>query len=312
MRSSCLSIGAVALALAALVPAQTATYTTFGSGCAGYCSTANPGTTVNSALTQNANIFALRVPPTTNNVRVVHGFELFTQSLGTGPLTFNTQIYGATSTGMPTTAPIANGTMTLGKTQNWYKTTFTPPLLVLAGKTIFISYTSVRSGMKFPIANVGTKVSHFWHPPTATKWNGAPPLGFVTQAWAWKLTCAPGPSLSNTGVPTLNTSMTVDLSSGGANNNAIFALGISNTTWGNIPLPLDLTPINALCCKLLVSLDFQFLVTSDASGKYSFRLSVPNNNALKGLKFYNQYAINAPGVNGFGVLMSQGGVGTIN
>ncbi len=311
MRLSYLAVGAACLALAALAPAQAATYTTFGSGCAGYCGTANPATNTNGSLTQNANIFALAVQPT-SSIRVVFGFELFTQSLGTAPLTFNTQIYGADTTGKPTGNPIANGTMTVGMTQNWYSTTFTPPLLVTAGTKIFISYTSVSGGMKFPIANAGTKVSHFWHPPTATGWNGAAPNGFITQPWAWRLACHPGPILSNTGVPTLNTSMTIDLSSGGANNNAIFALGISNKKWGAIALPLDLTTINALCCKLLVSLDFQYLVTSDANGKYSFKLNVPNDNALKGLSFYNQYAINAPGANGFGVLMSQGGVGTIN
>jgi len=39
---------------------------------------------------------------------------------------------------------------------------------------------------------------------------------------------------------------------------------------------------------------------------------VPNDNTLKGVKFYNQYATDGSGANGFGLLFSNGGAGTIN
>ncbi|MCB9889998.1 MAG: hypothetical protein H6836_10530 [Planctomycetes bacterium] len=312
LSSLLISSGAAALLLSAL-PAQ-GTYTTFGSGCpSGVCESSNPtGGTLASA--QNSNIFALRVPPS-SNLRVVTGFELYTGLYNTTtPLTITTEIYGADTAGAPTGSPLATGNMVIFGGAGWYKTTFTTPLIVQPNTTIFLSYGSVASQMYFPFVSSGNLASHFWHPQTATTWNGTPPLGFQTVRWAWKLNCGSGgaPSLSNTGVPTLGTTFSVDLSSAPANAGAIFAIGVSNTAWGSIGLPFDLSVLNAPGCNLYVSLEFQFLVTTTAAGGYSFSLSIPNDSRLKGFHFYNQYGVGSPTANPFGVAFSNAGDGQIN
>ncbi|MHC4852021.1 MAG: hypothetical protein ACYTF5_08390, partial [Planctomycetota bacterium] len=211
--SNHLVAGAV-LVLGGLVSAQ-GTYTTFGQGCPGtgggtVCASANASTTA-LPYSQNLNIFALGVP-TSTTVKVVMGFELFTQTINqTTPLTINTQIYYTDSTGKPATTPQVTGTMTIGMTPGWYRTTFSKPLIVPANQKFFLSYTSVANRMKAPYGSTGTKVSHFWHSPTATAWNGTPPNGFLSVRWCWKVICAGSniPALSNSGVPSLGTKFSV-------------------------------------------------------------------------------------------------------
>jgi hypothetical protein len=162
--SNHLVAGAV-LVLGGLVSAQ-GTYTTFGQGCPGtgggtVCASANASTTA-LPYSQNLNIFALGVP-TSTTVKVVMGFELFTQTINqTTPLTINTQIYYTDSTGKPATTPQVTGTMTIGMTPGWYRTTFSKPLIVPANQKFFLSYTSVANRMKAPYGSTGTKVSR--HP----------------------------------------------------------------------------------------------------------------------------------------------------
>ncbi|MHC4852023.1 MAG: hypothetical protein ACYTF5_08400, partial [Planctomycetota bacterium] len=303
--SNYLVAGAV-LVLGSLAFAQ-GTYTTFGQGCPGsgggnVCASANPNTTAHRKLSQNSNIFALGVPATTQ-LRVVMGFELFTQTNNrTTPLTIKTEIYYADATGKPAGSPKATGTMTIGATAGWYRTTFTRPLLVPANQKFFLSYISVSNQMWFPIAASGTKVSHFFHSPTSTAWSGTAPNGFITQFWAWKVICAGSniPTLSNTGVPSLGTKFSVDLANGRANAPAIFIVGLSKTVWGTTRLPWDLASLGAGGCKLYVSLDVELKVTTDGSGKFVQQLTVPNDPALRGVKFYNQYAVGDVGANAWG------------
>ncbi len=294
-------------------------YSTYGKGCPGTgksssaCGSANPNTTANSSMTQNSNIFALAVAATRGQ-RVISGFELFTQRLGSGSITFNTQIYWADSTGKPTGAPVKTGTMTIGSTQGWYKTTFTTPLVVAAGKKFFLSYTSVSGQMKFPIAVSGTKVSHFWHSPSSTSWNGPAPNGFITQAWAWKVNCATNtgaiPILSNTGVPELNSSFKVHVSSARNNAMALFLIGFSDTAWGTVSLPWDLGSFGAVGCKLFASGEVILGFSTTAAGSFTHTLPIPNNLSLLGLKFYNQHVIDEPTLP-FGLVLGNAGAGKI-
>ena len=70
-------------------------------------------------------------------------------------------------------------------------------------------------------------------------------------------------------------------------------------------------PLGANGCHLRVSLDVQFLVKTDANGKFVQKLAVPNNRTLKGFKFYNQYGVADASANVFGVTFSNGGAGII-
>ena len=112
-------------------------------------------------------------------------FEIYTQATGS-PVTINTQLYLASGVA-PTGSPVATGTMTIGSTAGWYKTTFASPVTIPANQKFFISYTSVTS-MMFPFVSSGTLSEHYWHPPTGTTWNGP----FSTQRWAWKVNCQGG------------------------------------------------------------------------------------------------------------------------
>ena len=53
------------------------------------------------------------------------------------------------------------------------------------------------------------------------------------------------------------------------------------------------------------------LIKTDASGGHKFKLTIPNNSKLKGVKFFNQYVVDDPKANGFGATFSNGGAATI-
>lgn len=302
-----LLVGAMA-AVSTALSAQ-GIYGPFGDSCPGapVCGSANANATGKSSSLHDSNIYALLVPPSPF-ARVVTGFQLLTTLGGATPrpLTIQTQIYAANAAGAPTGAALRTGTMFLRGFANWESTTFATAYVLPANTKLFLSYTPVARRMTFPIASTGNKVTHFWRRPNSATWNGTPPNGFRTSPWAWKLNCGGirGPILSHTGVPTINTTFTVDLTGAPPNANGIFALGVRYAFW-------DLTPANAPGCTIYTSLDFLFGIRSSSRGTHSFRLTVPNNSALMGFRFYNQYAISDPSANGLGVAFSNGGAGTV-
>ena len=304
-----LPLVATVLLAASSVCAQ-GTYQLYGSSCAsGECGSANGTATVPSGARHNVNTFALRVPPSATT-RVVLGFELLTSA--TSSISISTEILGANALGAPTGAPIATGTMAIGTADAWYKTSLAAPLIIPANDVVFLSYTP-DSTMKFPFVAVGDKVSHFWHPPAATNWNGAPPLGFQTVRWAWRLNCAGGmpPQLTATGVPSLNSTMTVNLTDARPNATALFAFGVSDTNWGALNLPFDLSLLNAPGCSIYASAEFLFFQTTTPMGTQEFKLTIPNDPTLSGFNFYNQYVVDDPSANGFGAAFTNGGKATI-
>ena len=87
----------------------------------------------------------------------------------------------------------------------------------------------------------------------------------------------------------------------------LLLFGLSNTNWLGMPLPLDLEPLGAPGCELLVSVEavrplFSWL------GQRSVSWSVPNQPALIGVQFYNQ----AMATSGWsGIVLTNGGHGRI-
>lgn len=87
----------------------------------------------------------------------------------------------------------------------------------------------------------------------------------------------------------------------------LLLFGLSNTNWLGMPLPLDLEPLGAPGCELLVSVEavrplFSWL------GQRSISWSVPNQPALIGVQFYNQ----AMATSGWsGIVLTNGGHGRI-
>ncbi|MAE75431.1 MAG: hypothetical protein CMJ85_01020 [Planctomycetes bacterium] len=120
------------------------------------------------------------------------------------------------------------------------------------------------------------------------------------------------PVLGNTGQPVINTSFDVTLTSAQSTPGvALLIMGFSKTKWGPIPLPLDLTPIGAPGCGLLVSYDAAFGVVVNASHEARFSYFIPNVPALYGFSWHNQYMVFDPTANTLGVVFTNGGTAKI-
>ncbi|MAE76846.1 MAG: hypothetical protein CMJ85_08265 [Planctomycetes bacterium] len=116
------------------------------------------------------------------------------------------------------------------------------------------------------------------------------------------------PSLTNVGTPVINTTMSINV--GGAQATpgiAVLIMGVSKSTWSNIPLPFDLTVLGAKGCNLYVSFDLTFGVALDKSGNGKSALSIPNAPALYGFTWHNQYFVFDPTANALGLVFTNGG-----
>jgi hypothetical protein len=103
------------------------------------------------------------------------------------------------------------------------------------------------------------------------------------------------------------TAQVVNLSAAGL---AAGILGASDTLWGSVPLPLDLSPIGMPTCRLYVSFDFAFALTNN-NGTATWSVPIPNLVPFVAAKFHQQVANVAPGANPLGVTVSNYGSGTI-
>jgi hypothetical protein len=91
---------------------------------------------------------------------------------------------------------------------------------------------------------------------------------------------------------------------------AVLLLGVSRSTWGSTPLPLDLTGIGMPGCSLLVSLDV-VLPLQNIAGTAVFAARIPVDSKLLGLKFYNQAVVQDPRANALGLILSHAAEGRI-
>lgn len=262
-------------------------YIAFGTGCKGsgmggsgpVCSSSNPnGGTLNQ--NHNTNTFALGVPATTQP-RSVTGFELYTDSTTTSSLTINTQVYLANAAGQPTGAPVRTGTMTIGTTPGFYRTTFAT-LSVPANQKFFLSY-SPNTSMRFPFLSSGALAEHFWRPPTSSSWRGP----FSTVRWSWKVLCSMSsgaiPVLANNGVPEIGKSFQVTLAQARVNTSALLWLGGRT----NLGLPGN--------CFLYTNLQVLLGVfPTGAKGTAAVTIPIPNARDLLCFKFANQWGVLDP------------------
>lgn len=312
MRS--LLVAAVLGSTLSLLPAQTASYTVYGSGCQGTggtntCLNVNGNQTVPNTATHNTNIFALEGTTTKNEI--VFGFELLTRSTSSTPQTVKIELYYADSAGRPLFTPATTGTMVIGTAPGWYGGQFQQLQIMQPNTKFFLSYTSTTSMVWtfLPTNSTAQLTIHYWHPPTATNvWNGP----FTTQRWAWRLICAGGggnavPQIGNTGLPKINSSFSMDLSKGRASSTAILVFGVSNTKWNSVALPLSLAAQGAPGCNLLASLDALLFLNTDGNGDASLQVQIPNSQALLGAQLYNQWAVVDGGANAWGMAFSAGG-----
>ncbi len=313
-----LSILALPLMLSPLLGAQTASYTTFGTGC--------PGSAAGKVLaSNNANAvklaslagignptLALIVSPRTS-ASVITGFEIFTRARKK-KITVPAYIYLPDKTGKPSAKPLGIGTLTVGTKAGWHRATFATPVIVKGNARFMISWkwsNMCSKDFEWPQAasSSATKSPMFWRAQQGnTKWQG-PSKG---EAWAWKV-LGPGgtrltPALSNTGTPKLARSFVITLKQAKASSAGILLFGASNTSWGPAKLPLA---IGSTGCSLLVSFDLPVILPIDANGIAQAPFLVPNEKSLLGNPFYNQWLVLDAGANALNLSFSNGGKGLI-
>jgi hypothetical protein len=123
--------------------------------------------------------------------------------------------------------------------------------------------------------------------------------------------CAGGagtPALAAQGasLPWIGTTFTAQLTNLGADaqRNLPFVLaGDSRTTWGPLPLPLDLAPYGMTGCTLHANPLLSF-VLPNAGGTATWSVGVPNTPALVGQTLFVQGGVTSPGANAAGLVWS--------
>jgi hypothetical protein len=96
-----------------------------------------------------------------------------------------------------------------------------------------------------------------------------------------------------------------------APNGAIMLVGFSNVRHETgVPLPFDMTPLGAIGCSLYVSTHLIVPVAA-SSGAADFRLPIPLDANLTGLKYYQQAFVTDPGVNPLGHVVTNAAEATI-
>jgi hypothetical protein len=111
------------------------------------------------------------------------------------------------------------------------------------------------------------------------------------------------PILSSAQLPWLGDSFDLTLDRLPAKRPAFLTLGLSNTMLGTTKLPLDLATSGMPSCKLFTSIE-GFYPVSNAGTSTTFRLLIPNDPGLIGLRFYNQGFVVDPKVNTRGITAS--------
>jgi len=117
-------------------------------------------------------------------------------------------------------------------------------------------------------------------------------------------------SLLGGGYPDLGFQPTLNVTGVRQNQIGAMFLGSSNTTWGSNSLPYDLSAIGMTGCALRTSSEVA-LAIGTGTGAPSLTLTIPVNLALRGLKFYAQYANADAGANLLGVVVTNGLQGLI-
>ena len=147
----------------------------------------------------------------------------------------------------------------------------------------------------------GGKLGDFWSYATNS-------LGSYTAKGGGCGGTAGTPTLSAT-TPWIGENFTVTVTNLPATGPAFLNVGLSDKTWGSIPLPFNLGFMGAGNCNLSVSPSFTFVLNNQA-GTAKWTVPFPNLPALAGVPFFNQaYAGGDPTANPLGLVVSNYGEG---
>ncbi|MFQ5505158.1 MAG: hypothetical protein ACE5F1_10220 [Planctomycetota bacterium] len=303
------------LMLSAWLHAQTASYSTFGSGCPGTgqapCLSNNPQGGKQVPLL-SIGIIQYAFEAKSARPLLVSGFEMMSRTLRNQPVTVSTRIYLQNSTNKgPQPSPTRSSTMQVGTSFQWYKTSFTPPLVLKPNEVFFLSYLeSNTSRILWPRIQKGTSSPHWQRNGGQGPWAG-PRSGI----WAWKVNCVGSggavPLLSNRGVPSLGKTFNIDLGGARASTGAVLNFGASKSKWGPFNLPLNLNPFGAPGCMLWSSPDVMLGTGTDGTGHATVLVPVPSSSIFSGRQFFNQWMVIDPTVNRLKLVFSNAGAGVI-
>ncbi len=299
-----------------VVPAQTASYSLFGNGCTSSgdngCLNANGLASVPVVSAEQKLRYAIGAKTGRFGGGWVYGFQLLTGSLGGKPITVKVSLYRPNNFLTPARTPVVTGSMTIGTQVGWYAGTFNIPSSVSNFAIFYLAFEGTDK-MRAPIVSSAgaTQGTHWTQALSGGAWTG--PVS--NRAWAWRLLCSPYgpsvPSISNVGTPRLNKTIGFTVSKAPMRATAMLLFGQNNRAWQGGVLPLDLGPLGAPGCALLVSPDVILFGFTDRIGFASVTLQVPGSSSLLGVRFFNQWVIHDRSANNLGLVLSAGGAGVI-
>jgi hypothetical protein len=118
------------------------------------------------------------------------------------------------------------------------------------------------------------------------------------------------PVLYNSNLPEIGFSFQVNMFGALQNSPVVLFTGASKTSWVGLTLPFDLGVLGANGCQLLASGEIQEGLTTSAIGVATRTFTLPNDQNLVGLKFFNQYLVK-DNANSFGWIVTNGGEGKV-
>jgi hypothetical protein len=307
---------AAAIALSGAASAQvTASYTLGDPGCNGSplsaCVTLND---VNPVLQVSSlpNEYAYPVVNSTSIAIQIVCFQVWTRSnSGSTTEVGNTAIYldasgpGALALTAPAATSVAQGTITVGPTPNWYATTIVPPVVLLPGEVCWLgvdAYSRIAPPMH-DSTGVNGPAANFWR-RTGTNWAAS---GSVFRP-IYRVICASDfpttPYVTASNPPRLGQSITLTLGGGQPQTLGFFIFSTDNTNWYGLPTPVDLAAFGAPNCFVNCAWQDVFTLGLDAQGRASLSGTIPNFAAFNGVRFYNQGLVLAPGTNLLNLIVS--------
>lgn len=81
-------------------------------------------------------------------------------------------------------------------------------------------------------------------------------------------------------------------------------LGFSSTNWGGLPLPFDLTPLQAPGCRIFNDLYLGFSRVASTTGAVTASVPIPNVQGLIGASYHFQWLVVDSGANALGIAVS--------
>lgn len=123
------------------------------------------------------------------------------------------------------------------------------------------------------------------------------PIGVTTYGSGCPAGTSGTPRIGVRGEAKVGETIAVNLSRAPAGSRALLVLGLSDTAWGPVPLPLGMAPLGMPGCSLLASLDFTFPVdtepTPPAPGRASVAFPIPQQPVLAGATLFLQWIVGA-------------------